>query len=90
MPVSSDSEASEVLSPSLLLTQKRSVPEDTALLDFGVKDALRSSWKRVQRFADIFWTRWQKEYLQQLQVRQKWLSPTDPFKTGDIVLIKDC
>ena len=89
VPVSSDSEASEVLSPSLLLTQKRSVPEDTALLDFGVKDALRSSWKRVQRFADIFWTRWQKEYLQQLQVRQKWLSPTDPFKTGDIVLIKD-
>ena len=63
VPVSSDSEASEVLSPSLLLTQKRSVPEDTALLDFGVKDALRSSWKRVQRFADIFWTRWQKEYL---------------------------
>ena len=53
VPVLSDSEASEVLSPSLLLTQKRSVPVDTALLDFRVKDALRSSWKRVQRFADI-------------------------------------
>jgi hypothetical protein len=90
VPVSRDSEASEVLSPSLLLTQKRNIPEDTALLDFGVKDALRNSWKRVQRLADMFWTRWKKEYLQQLQVRQKWLFPTDPFKTGDIVLIKDC
>ena len=33
----------------------------------------RHRWKQVQYLSNIFWRRWSKEYLPQLQIRQKWL-----------------
>ena len=39
--------------------------------------------------ANEFWSRWRKEYLQTLQVRQKWNNPKRNFKVGDVVIIKD-
>jgi hypothetical protein len=32
-------------------------------------------WRRVQYLANLFWTRWKKEYLVILQNRQKWTKP---------------
>ena len=32
----------------------------------------RHPWKQVQYLADQFWSRWSREYLQTLQLRQKW------------------
>ena len=46
-------------------------------------------WRRVQYLANLFWTRWKKEYLQQLQTRQKWCNPKRDLKEGDIVLMDD-
>jgi len=46
-------------------------------------------WKRVQVLADTFWARWQKEYLNMLQSRQKWQLIRPNMKEGDIVLLKD-
>lgn len=88
VPVSADPEAPAVLSPSMLLTQKR--PETTFQLPkFGNKDALRSQWKLVQRLADEFWSRWRTDYLNVLQKRAKWISEGERFKEGDVVLVKD-
>ena len=45
-------------------------------------------WRRVQHLANQFWVRGKKEYLLNLQQRQKWLKPRHNLCVGDIVLIK--
>ncbi|CAB4036033.1 Hypothetical predicted protein [Paramuricea clavata] len=58
--------------------------------DFQKEDVyLRKRWRRVQYMANIFWTRWKREYLQTLQARTKWNQPKRSIEIGDIVLIKD-
>lgn len=49
----------------------------------------RKRWRRVQYLLNVFWSRWRKEYPQNLQVRQTWCSPSVNIEVGDIVLIKD-
>lgn len=56
---------------------------------FGTRDALKSSWKQVQYLADQFWQRWHTEYMQSLQIRQKWLTEGRQFQKGDVVLFRD-
>lgn len=88
LPVSSDPEAPSILTPSVLLTQKTS-SEHKPFQPMDIKDAYRSTWKRVQYLADEFWRRWRKEYLQSLQTRQKWTVDHDNVKQGDVILLKD-
>ena len=49
----------------------------------------RKCWRRVQHLANEFWIRWKKEYLLNLQQRQKWNTPRLNACVGDIVFIKD-
>lgn len=86
--VSHDPEAPEVLSPSMLLTQKADVSSEP-LETVDPKNLYRSQWKRVQTLADMFWSRWQHEYLNTLQKRTKWQSERPNLSNGDIVLLKD-
>jgi hypothetical protein len=37
----------------------------------------------------MFWTRWQKKYLQTLQKRSRWNMPQNNFAVGDVVLLMD-
>ena len=46
-------------------------------------------WRQVQYLSDVFWKRWCKEYLTQLQERQLWSTPGRNFCVGDVVLIVD-
>lgn len=46
-------------------------------------------WKLVQCMLQGFWKRWYKEYLPQLQIRNKWTSEAKAIITGDLVIIKD-
>ena len=77
------------LSPSMLLTGK------TRLVlpppgEFKREDLYcRKRWRRTQHLAQEFWSRWSKEYLQQLQARNKWIRPQRNFKIGDVVLLKE-
>ena len=48
---------------------------------------LRKRWKRVQFLANLFWSRWKKEYIQSLQPRGKWNTVKRNLKVGDVVLI---
>lgn len=46
-------------------------------------------WKLVQHMAQQFWKRWSREYLHQMQQRQKWSKSSNNIKLGDIVIIRD-
>lgn len=85
---SSDPNDLEALTPNhlLLLKTKPSLPPG-----LFQKDDLyaRRRWRQVQYVADLFWKRCIKEYLPELQQRQKWLHVSRNFKPGDIVLIVD-
>lgn len=85
---SSDVNDLEALTPNhlLLLKTKPSLPP--GLFD---KDDLysRRKWKQVQYVSDLFWKRWCREYLPQLQQRQKWNDTRKNFSVGDIVLVVD-
>jgi hypothetical protein len=46
-------------------------------------------WRHVQYLANLFWHRWVKEYLPQLQEQQKWLFPKRNLQIDDVVIIVD-
>jgi hypothetical protein len=49
----------------------------------------RKRWRHVQHLANEFWTKWRKEFLSNLQTRQKWVEAKRNFCINDVVLIKD-
>ena len=85
VPVSTDPDNPQILSPSMLLTQKAGVPPP--LGDFSERDLYTKQWRQVQALANQFWTRWQREYLPCLQRRQKSLRRN--LQIGDVVLLRD-
>lgn len=78
----------EALTPNHLLLLKTlpSLPSGV----FQAADVYaRRRWRQVQYMADLFWKRWVKEYLTQLQERQRWSAVKRNLVPGDIVLIVD-
>ena len=86
---SSDPEDLDPLTPNHILTMKSRVvmppPGNFQKADLY----LRKRWKRVQYLSNVFWSRWRKEYVQNLQQRVKWNRPRRNFEKGDLVLIVD-
>lgn len=44
-------------------------------------------WQKVQQMLQYFWSRWQCDYLNELQVRTKWRQQKAMPEIGDAVLI---
>jgi hypothetical protein len=86
--VSSDVRDEEPLTPSHLLVMRSG---DTAPLGVFVPQDryVRQRWRQVQYLCDVFWKRFLREYLPELQHRQKWLMPQRNIKPGDIVLLME-
>ncbi|KAJ8409426.1 hypothetical protein AAFF_G00228270 [Aldrovandia affinis] len=85
---SSDLNDLEALTPNhlVLLKVKPELPPGV----FNKDDQYANRrWRQVQYLADVFWKRWCKEYLLQLQERQRWSTPGRNFCVGDVVLIVD-
>ncbi|KAL6472372.1 hypothetical protein MHYP_G00185600 [Metynnis hypsauchen] len=77
------------LSPNHILTMKSSIilPPPGK---FEREDLyLRKRWRKVQYLANEFWSRWRKEYLLNLQPRQKWQRKRRNAKVNDIVIVQD-
>lgn len=85
---SDDPSDSEALTPShlLLLRSGPRLPPGVFRKEDGYS---RRRWRQVQYLADVFWRRWIREYLPQLQERQKWTYPSRNFAVDDIVLVDD-
>jgi len=50
---------------------------------------LRDDWKAVQHLTDLFWRRFNIEYLPTLTRRTKWFKDVKPVEVGDVVIIVD-
>ncbi|XP_043262458.1 uncharacterized protein LOC122403168 [Colletes gigas] len=48
-----------------------------------------SSWQQIQKVKQHFWTRWHREYLNELTTRSKWTSSSPTIKKGTIVLLRE-
>ena len=77
------------LTPNHLLTMKSKVPLPPPG-KFVTEDVFaRKRWRRVQFLAEQFWSRWRKEYLLNLNARQKWQVPKRNLLPDDVVIISD-
>ncbi|XP_049419820.1 uncharacterized protein LOC125880984 [Epinephelus fuscoguttatus] len=84
-----DPKSLEPLTPNHLILMKSRI----ALSPPGnfVKEDLYAAkrWRRVQYLTEQFWSRWKKEYLLNLSLRQKWHARRRNIKVNDIVIIKE-
>ena len=87
VPVPSDPDMPEILTPATLLTHKSKALKATPG-NFSITDLYSKQWRQVQYLANIFWTRWRKEYLPTLQSRRKWQNKTRNLEAGDLVLLR--
>lgn len=85
---SDDANNVEALTPNHLLLMRTRPNIPPGVFDKDDQHA-RRRWRQIQYIANLFWTRWTREYLPFLQERQKCLTPQRNFAPGDIVLIMD-
>ncbi|XP_049318702.1 uncharacterized protein LOC125780534 [Astyanax mexicanus] len=84
-----DPKSLEPLTPNHLLTMKSSVPLPPPGKFVAEDLYARKRWRRVQYLTEQFWSRWRKEYLGNITLRQRWHSPRRNVKIGDIVIVKE-
>ncbi|XP_055307436.1 uncharacterized protein LOC129571645, partial [Sitodiplosis mosellana] len=61
-----------------------SVPTDLPITESGT---LATKWRQLQQIQQLFWKRWQTDYINSLQVRNKWLNPKENIQVNDIVVV---
>lgn len=86
--VCTDPQNPVILTPAMLLTQKVGIPPIPPGR-FESRDLFRAQWRRVQHLANVFWSRWQKEYIVGLQDGRKWKVVKLNLQPGDVVLLKE-
>nr|XP_012218938.1 PREDICTED: uncharacterized protein LOC105670157 [Linepithema humile] len=86
--ISSDPNDMLVLSPAHFLIGKpiTTLPE----VDMSsVPDNRLSNWQHISKVRQDFWKRWNLEYLNELQVRNKWTKDGPKLTNGTVVLVKE-
>lgn len=85
-PITNDPNDFSVLTPShFLIGDSLFQPVECDFLP--VADNRLSRWQHLQKLCQHLWTRWQKEYLQELQKRSKWCNPGPPIELNMMVLM---
>ncbi|XP_063386121.1 uncharacterized protein LOC134672147 [Cydia fagiglandana] len=87
--VSVEPGSEETLTPNhfLIMGQASNLPVVGSFDDSDLFS--RKQWRKSQRLADMYWTRWVKEILPDLIPRTKWTQEQKPLQVGDFVLIVD-
>ena len=86
MHVPADPTAPAALSPNEILIGTTSGMPTLTRHNISDLDS-RKQWRQSQAIADLFWTRWLREYLPELLPRSKWQHDTEPIRVGDVVII---
>ncbi|XP_055924428.1 uncharacterized protein LOC129956530 [Argiope bruennichi] len=85
---SNDPDDFSVITPDHFLvgSELQKIPEpDLTDQKISIQDRL----KLTSQISQFFWRSWSKDYLTQLQVRNKWKTPGANLKVNDLVLIRD-
>ncbi|CAB4010014.1 Hypothetical predicted protein [Paramuricea clavata] len=58
--------------------------------EFGATDLCKHNkqWRHVQHLANVFWSKWRKEFLPTLQPRRKWQEEVPNLEAEDLVLLR--
>ncbi|XP_051172241.1 uncharacterized protein LOC127288678 [Leptopilina boulardi] len=87
-PMSSDPNDLSVLTPGhFLIGQSLLTIPTTDLSQIPVNRL--SVWQHIQKIKGDLWKRWSKEYLTELNVKNKWFMGQDNIKVGTLVTIRD-
>lgn len=87
-PMSNDPNDLTALTPGhFLIGEPLTTPIDANAVE--PKVALRTHWKAVSHIKNEFWQRWSREYLNELQYRNKWREQCNNIKPGAVVIIKE-
>jgi transposase InsO family protein len=84
-PVRDGVEEPKPLSPNDLLNPRNSV---NLRIDMPLEQLADKRWRQVNRMITEFWNKWKREYLDTLQVRQRWLGFKENLKVGDLVIVE--
>ncbi len=82
-----DHSEDEVLTPNHFLLGSAGGARSPGTFDESC--LLRDDWKAVQHLTDLFWRRFNIEYLPTLTRRTKWFKDVKPIEVGDVVLVVD-
>lgn len=88
-PISSDPADFTALTPSHFLIGRTLMTLPSPRVENNVALHTLSRYMRMQTLKTHFWNRFYKEYITDLQKRQKWSSQGGQLKLGEMVLIKD-
>ena len=85
MPISEDPNDFLPLTPAhfLIGASLKSIPEPSLI---EVNKNRLSLWQRVQKIYHVFWERWSREYVTELQVRSKWRVESNNIQPNTILL----
>lgn len=85
----SDPHGLEPLTPNHLLTMKtvKALPPPGEFVKEDIYGKKR--WRHVQYLSEQFWSRWRKEYLANISLRQRWHTPRRNLKVGDVVMMQE-
>ena len=85
-----DPEDYDVLTPNHILLLYRNPALDANLTEeTSTRSFLVRRWRRMNHLVNVFWKRWSREYLTELQRRTKWRQSQQDLKEGDLVLLVD-
>nr|XP_041630739.1 uncharacterized protein LOC121502075 [Drosophila kikkawai] len=87
-PMSSDPTDTSALTPGhFMIGEPLTAAPDANLSSPGKR--LVKRWELVSRLKQMFWDQWSMEYLQELQMRNKWKTASQNVKEGLLVLVKE-
>ncbi|CAM1307174.1 Uncharacterised protein r2_g1709 [Pycnogonum litorale] len=75
----------EALTPNHLLILRSGHPFPPN--DISIEQTYKRGWKHAHHLSNVFWKRWVREYMPELQERKKWYKESLNLKEGDLVLI---
>ncbi|XP_055591303.1 uncharacterized protein LOC129743346 [Uranotaenia lowii] len=87
-PLSNDPEDFTALTPGHFITARPLMALPEPFLGH-LNETTLSRWQRVQNFLQHIWSRWSKEYLANLQTRNKWSKQRDNLVVGTLVLLRE-
>ncbi|XP_063392468.1 uncharacterized protein LOC134677967 [Cydia fagiglandana] len=87
-PISSDPSDLNPLTPGHFLVGRPLTTLPVPPLE-NINPTRLQRWDRIEQIHQHFWTRWQKEYVSELQQKTKWRSCKGHLDTGTMVIVKE-